>query len=98
MKARSVLVLLALGGCTDLEPYNRPGMWSATGANARNIAAMAANPGDLIRGRGDAGNDGLRSAAAVTRLQIDRPRALLSLSAEVAPGAGAAAAPAAPAP
>lgn len=45
--------LLLLAGCTSRDPYYRTDVWRPTGANAANIAAMAADPHDLIRGRGD---------------------------------------------
>lgn len=93
-KHRYILAaLLALCGCVDTDPINREGMWSATGANARNIAAMAASPQDLIRGRSDTRGNGLLAAAAVTRLQQGKTRPLLSLDSEVAPGGGVSAAP-----
>lgn len=86
-KHRYILVpLLALGGCVDTDPVNREGMWSPTGANARNIAAMAASPQDLIRGRGDNRGNGLLAADAVTRLNQGKTRPLLSVGSEAAPG------------
>lgn len=45
--------LLLLAGCMSQDPYYRTDVWRPTGANAANIAAMAADPQDLIRGRGD---------------------------------------------
>lgn len=92
------LLLLLSGACTDTEPYNRAGMWRPTGANARNMATMAAYPRDLIRGHGDGANaNGRMSAEAVTRLNNGTPKPLLSIGAGAAPGGDpAAAAPAAP--
>lgn len=43
---------LLLAGCMSREPYHRTDVWQPTGANIANIAAMAADPHDLIRGRG----------------------------------------------
>ena len=43
--------LLLLAGCNQLDPYHRQGMWEPSGANAANLAAMVADPRDLIRGR-----------------------------------------------
>jgi len=80
--------LLTMAGCTETEPYNRVGMWSPVGANTRNIAAMAADPRDLIRGHGDgAGANGRMSADAVNRLRDGTTKPLLSISAQSAPGA-----------
>jgi hypothetical protein len=47
----AALSLLALTGCNKLDPLKRPYMWQATGSNEQNIAAMAANPADLIHGQ-----------------------------------------------
>ena len=44
--------LLALAGCDSRDPYLRTDVWQPTGANAGNIAAMVADPHDLISGRG----------------------------------------------
>jgi len=96
-----LLAVLAVGACTDTEPYNRPAMWAPAGANARNIAAMAAQPRDLVRGHGDGGGaNGRTSADAVARLRDGFPRPLASVSAQSAPGADVApgAAPAPPPP
>lgn len=46
-------ILLFLAGCASRDPYYRTDVWRPTGANAANIAVMAADPHDLIRGRGD---------------------------------------------
>jgi len=43
---------LLLAGCTSIDPYHRAGMWQPSGANAANLAAMVADPHDLIRGHG----------------------------------------------
>lgn len=45
--------LLLLAGCASRDPYRRTDVWQPTGANAANLAAMVANPHDLISGRGD---------------------------------------------
>ncbi len=45
--------ILALAGCGNRDPYYRTDVWKPNGANAANIAAMAANPYDLIHGRGN---------------------------------------------
>lgn len=63
-----LLCLGALAGCAGTDTYRRPGTWHPDGANAANIAAMAANPGDLLRGRGSPGSDGPLAARAIDRL------------------------------
>jgi type IV pilus biogenesis protein CpaD/CtpE len=49
--AAAAAALLALSGCNSIDPLKRPYMWKESGANQQNIAAMAANPADLYRGR-----------------------------------------------
>ena len=68
--------LLLLGGCTDTDPYIRPGMWQPTGANKLNLAAMLVQPNDMIRGRGTTGTPGVEAAGPVTRYWAGRPVAL----------------------
>jgi hypothetical protein len=65
-----------LSGCNALEPYGRADAWHPTGANAANLAAMAADPADLVRGRGTGASDGLAAAAAVDRLRHDHVKPL----------------------
>lgn len=66
--AASLLVLASLAGCAATDTYSRPGTWHPDGANAVNIAAMAAHPEDLMRGRGTPGSDGTLAADAIDRL------------------------------
>ena len=47
----ATLSLLALAGCEQIDPLTRPYMWHPDNAVANNMAAMAANPDDLVRGR-----------------------------------------------
>ena len=42
---------LLLTGCDQMDPLKRDYMWHPSDSNMRNIAAMAANPADLRRGR-----------------------------------------------
>ncbi len=69
----TLLAALAVAGCADIDGY---GTWQPTEANARNIAVMAANKRDLIRGRGAAGSDPVESASAVVHLWEGTPHAL----------------------
>lgn len=68
----------ALAGCMDRDPYRRTDVWRPTGSNAANIAAMVAEPKDLISGRGAAGQTGKPSIVALDRLAVDRPKPLPS--------------------
>ncbi len=45
------LATLGVGGCSQTDPYQRSGTWKPSGVNDANIAAQAANPADLTRGR-----------------------------------------------
>lgn len=90
------LLMLALGSGVDADPVNNAGLWHPTGANAVNIATMAASPQDLIRGRGETSASGRMSAIAIARLQQDKVKPLPALSAESRPGADLAPSNAAP--
>ena len=41
---------LALAACAMEDPLTRPGLWQPIGANATNLAAMVADPQDLVTG------------------------------------------------
>lgn len=69
--------LIALAGCDERDPYLRTDVWKPTGANAGNIAAMVADPHDLISGRGTAVQNSNESAAAVSHVWLDQPKPLL---------------------
>lgn len=68
MRSSGIAVLLLLAGCAETDPYLRPGMWQPSGVNNINLAAMVANPNDLIRGRGNRGVYGAQATAPVARL------------------------------
>ena len=74
--AAVVCLLALLSGCNATDPYNRPYSWHPTGANAANLAAMAANPADIGHGRGTSASDGATAAAAVDRLRRDHVKPL----------------------
>jgi type IV pilus biogenesis protein CpaD/CtpE len=58
-----------LAGCAP-DPFAAPPSWNFTGANGANLAAMVADPMDLVRGRSDGGGaSGQLAAAAVARLR-----------------------------
>ena len=67
--------LLMLAGCDQLDPMMRTDRWQPSGANAGNLAAMVADPHDLIRGRGDIFRDSNDQALAVTRIDTDQAKA-----------------------
>lgn len=68
---------LALAGCQELDPYTREGTWQPTGANQGNLAAMVANPQDLIHGRGQRAEDTKEPTLAINRIWTDTPKTLL---------------------
>jgi hypothetical protein len=89
-----VMVAFA-AGCANVEPYHRTDVWYPTGSNAGNIAAMAANPNDLIRGRSGQQGDARQAATAIDRIWEGHPKPLGIAGATPAP-TGAAAGPGAP--
>ena len=72
----AALVASGLTGCDALDPQDRPYAWHPTNANAVNIAAMAANPRDLLVGRETARGSARNGVAAVQRIWDDKPAAL----------------------
>ena len=92
-----VLALLllppALSGCATLDPYEKPGQWQPVGANARNLAAMVANPHDLLRGHGDGRITGAQATTPVTALLAGKPAALPNDSSQNGTGTPAGVAP-----
>jgi type IV pilus biogenesis protein CpaD/CtpE len=89
----ATLMMIGLSGCDQTEPYRRDGMWQPTGANSLNLAAMVANPNDLIRGRGVRGTPGIEAGPAVTAYWQGKPAPLPSSSSQ-----SGSTGPAAPAP
>ncbi len=77
---------IALAGCSATEPYQRTDVWYPTGANAGNLAAMAARPRDLIVGRGASGSDGNEAASSVDRLWRGDTKPLLPSGAGASTG------------
>lgn len=88
-----LVCLLAIGGCGNRDPYRRTDVWKPTGANAANLAAMVANPQDLIRGHGVNRYDTKASELAVELVWTDRPKSLTGGSGGsgggASPGSGA---------
>lgn len=70
-------LILGLTACQQMDPYSREDTWQPTGANAGNIAAMVADPYDLIRGRGTDKADGKESSLAIQHINSETPKPLL---------------------
>ena len=75
MRYRLILVLV-LAGCAAEDPLTRPGLWHAVGANDANLAAMVADPNDLVTGVVDRRMDGQVAAAAVARYRAGKVKNL----------------------
>jgi type IV pilus biogenesis protein CpaD/CtpE len=76
----AVLPVLLLAACeTDALAGVMEG-WHMTGANAANLAAMAARPSDLVSGRDGPAHSGLGDARqaliGIDRIWQDQPKAL----------------------
>jgi uncharacterized membrane protein YgcG len=76
--ASAVLSLLTLTGCDQIDPLTRPYGWQPSQANARNIAAMAANPADLIQGRSSKARRSNLDTDAIDHIWSGKPMPLLS--------------------
>ncbi|GAC1340316.1 MAG: hypothetical protein NVSMB18_10110 [Acetobacteraceae bacterium] len=83
----SVLLVLCAGGCAANDPYRASDRWQPTGANAGNLAAMAATPRDLVAGRSRRSGSGRPEIDAVERLWDGRARPLASVTGPSAAGA-----------
>ncbi len=95
LRATTLLLLLALAGCSHTDPYRREGNWRANGANTANLRAMVVVPSDLATATPASPADGGLAAAALNRLRHDRVRPLpdSGLAQIVAVGSGASAPP-----
>ncbi len=66
----------SLGGCDDIDPLYREGMWHPTHVNRPNATLMVADPADLVRGHGVAGSDSRLDVAAIDRMYADKVKKL----------------------
>ena len=69
--------LVTLAGCADRDPYARTDVWYPTGSNAANLAAMVANPNDLVAGHGNPRQPVTAHIMASERIRNDQPKPLL---------------------
>ena len=76
--AAAAISLVALTGCDQIDPLKRPYMWEASGVNEQNIAAMAANPADLVHGRDSPQRRVVFESDGVARLWTGHQLPLLS--------------------
>ncbi|GBQ93114.1 hypothetical protein AA0522_0171 [Gluconacetobacter liquefaciens NRIC 0522] len=72
--------LVLLAGCASLEPYRKPYAWHPVGANQANLAAMVADPHDLVRGQSEQETDAQAPVLAIERVREDKPKRLPSTS------------------
>jgi|SRR6185437_4083962 len=68
--------LLLLSACGNRDPYLRDDVWKPTGANAGNLAAMVANPNDLLVGRHSGVSDTHASTVAIQHIWDGQPQPL----------------------
>ena len=88
--------LLMLGGCAQIDPLTKEGIWRPTGANDANLRAMVAVPSDLAYGRAARTTDGRAAALAVERLRTGKVYPLQDVGiSKIGGGGGGGAAPAA---
>ena len=85
--AAALTSLLVLAGCDQLDPLKRDYMWHPADINRQNIAAMAVNPNDLIRGRQAGRRRAVNEADAVEKIWSGKPT---PLPGSAASGGGAA--------
>jgi hypothetical protein len=76
----ALLLLLALAGCSAIDPYTRAGMWRPRGANDANLRLHVADPMTLDRGVDDPRSDGQTMAAAIQRHRTNRVNPLAAAS------------------
>jgi uncharacterized membrane protein YgcG len=67
-RAIAAVAPLAVAACQVPDTSGAASVWSPKGINAANLAAMVANPADLVRGHDDPGPDRKLSAHAVLDL------------------------------
>ena len=85
--AAGLLVLALCSGCGATDPYERDDLWQPEGAVQGNMAAMVADPHDLVAGHGPA-SPAAYGTHAVEDLWNGHPKALLSSTAATDSGSG----------
>jgi len=84
----AALPLLVLGGCAQIDPLTKEGVWRPTGANDANLRAMVAVPSDLAYGRAARTSDGRSAAQAVERLRTGKVYPLQDIGVSKVGGGG----------
>ncbi len=92
LRLLSAIALMALAGCAATDPYERAGVWRPDGAVQGDMAAMVADPHDLVVGHGPSEAVGY-GGHAVQDLWADHPKALLTNTDSAGAGNGSGAAP-----
>jgi hypothetical protein len=77
-----------MAGCAQTDPYQRIGAWQPSGVVDGNLAAMVADPRDLIRGHGDPTPEPHAAPLAVQRLWADKTKPFISDNEENGPAGG----------
>jgi hypothetical protein len=73
----AMIGLVSLAACDPLDPLKRDYYWHPANVNQSNIAAMAANPADLSRGRDSRSGPSITQADAVNRVLTGRQTPLI---------------------
>ncbi len=87
----AAVALLMLGGCAQIDPLTKEGVWRPTGANDANLRAMVAVPSDLAYGRAARTTDGRSAGLAVERLRTGKVYPLQDTNISKVGGGGGAA-------
>ncbi|MFZ4406661.1 MAG: hypothetical protein ACOYOH_04940 [Paracraurococcus sp.] len=69
-------LLAVIAGCDAFDPYRREGRWRPAAVNEQNLATMAVNPAERVRGTGAQGATGSTATVAIERLRADRLKPL----------------------
>ena len=95
-RATMLALPLILAACSAEDPLTRTGVWRPIGANDTNLAAMIADPDELVTGVPNRTVDGQIAAAAVARYRAGKvkelPEASISKVAPITVNNGASAA------
>ncbi len=75
-RVMNACLAVCLVACSAEDPLTRAGVWHPTGANDTNLAAMVADPDDLVTGVPNRMADGQVAAAAVTRYRAGKVKNL----------------------
>src|SRR3954465_14317641 len=88
LASAAVLSLLAMTACSQTDPLTKPYAWHPTNVNANNIATMAVNPADLIKGRHTERRRAIGEAEGAERVWTNKPTPFVGGGGGAAAGGG----------